>query len=104
MRHRGYYGIPRLQQWYYGLSNTLDGISSSQLRYKDALPWILRNLQATTIVLWLAEYSGWYLERPTELQRRAAVDITESPGYNNSHYGLPNTLDGISNSQMGSSF
>ena len=38
------------------------------------------------------------------MQRRVTVDIPESPGYNNSHYGLANTLDGISNSQMGSSF
>ena len=32
---------------------------------KDASPWVLRNLQATTTVLWLAEYSGWYTEQPT---------------------------------------
>ena len=53
-------------------------------RCQDASPWILRNPQATTIVLWLAEYSGWYLEQPTEMQRRVTVDIMESPGYNNS--------------------
>ena len=40
-------------------------LSNRILRSKDASPWILRNLQATTIVLWLAEYSGWYLEQPT---------------------------------------
>ena len=40
-------------------------LSNRILGSKDASPWILRNLQATTIVLWLAEYSGWYLEQPT---------------------------------------
>ncbi len=39
-------------------------LSNRILGSKDASPWILRNLQATTIVLWLAEYSGWYLEQP----------------------------------------
>ncbi|KAL8710032.1 MAG: hypothetical protein Q9220_005303 [cf. Caloplaca sp. 1 TL-2023] len=29
---------------------------------KDSTPWVLRNLQAATISLWLAEYSGWYIE------------------------------------------
>lgn len=31
---------------------------------KDSAPWALRNLQAATIVWWLAEYSGWYTEQP----------------------------------------
>lgn len=30
----------------------------------DSAPWALRNLQAATIVWWLAEYSGWYTEQP----------------------------------------
>ena len=40
-------------------------LSNRILGSKDASPWVLRNLQATTIVFWLAEYSGWYLEQPT---------------------------------------
>ena len=31
---------------------------------RDANPWTLRNLQAAAISWWLAEYSGWYNERP----------------------------------------
>ncbi len=31
---------------------------------KDSAPWALRNLQAATIVWWLAEYSGCYIEQP----------------------------------------
>lgn len=30
----------------------------------DSVPWNLRNLQAATIVWWLSEYSGWYIEQP----------------------------------------
>ena len=42
-------------------------LSNRIMGSKDVSPWILRNLQATTIVLWLAEYSGWYLEQPIGL-------------------------------------
>ena len=38
-------------------------LNSSILDSTDSAPWLLRNLQAATKTLWLAEYSGWYLEQ-----------------------------------------
>ena len=49
-----------------GVLQEVRSLNTRILESRDKAPWSLRNLQAATITWWLAEYSGWYLDHPTD--------------------------------------